>query len=112
MTETPDQEVDENTDIRHQVLDRVDAERLYQIQRWGTLDEEYNNPNDFVAYIAHYSTKWFGGEVAPYDLETMIRFNEAMVKTAAIAVAAAEYSQKIVNGGIERPDVLMDGAPE
>lgn len=110
MTDTPVEtetfdEVDDSN-IRHHILDKVDAERSYQIQRWGDLDEEYNMPNDFVAYMAHYSTKWFNGQIAPYSLETMIRFHESMVKTAAIAVAAAELSQKIINGEIDRPDVL------
>jgi len=92
---------------RINILDRIDGEREYQIQRWGTLDEEYNMPNDFVAYMAHYSTKWFDGQIAPYNLETVVRFNEAMVKTAAIAVAAAELSEKIINGEIDRPDILQ-----
>jgi hypothetical protein len=30
-----------------------------------------------------------------------------MVKTAAIAVAAAELSEKIINGEIDRPDILQ-----
>jgi hypothetical protein len=92
---------------RINILDRIDGEREYQIQRWGTADEEINMPNDFVAYMAHYSTKWFNGQFAPYNLETLVRFNEAMVKTAAIAVAAAELSEKIINGEIDRPDILQ-----
>lgn len=92
---------------RAHILDRVDGERDYQIQRWGTQDEEYNMPNDFVAFMSHYSTKWLDGQPAPYTLETLIRFNDAMVKTAAIAVAAAELSEKIINGEIDRPDMLQ-----
>lgn len=102
MTDT---EIDDSN-MRAFILDKINAEREYQIHRWGDLDELFNMPNDFVAYMSHYSTKWFDGQVAPYNMETMIRFNAMMIKTAAIAVAAAELSQKVINGEISRTDML------
>ncbi len=91
---------------RQEILDEIDAEREYQIQKWGDADDTINTPNDFVAYLTHYSTKWFNGTFAPYDTETLVRFRDSMIKNAAIAVAAAEFAEKVINGDIERPDVL------
>lgn len=91
---------------RQTILSEIDAERDYQIQRWGDLDDLTNLPNDFVAYIAHYSTRWLSGETAPYSLETLIKYRQSMVKTAAIAVAATEFADKIINGENNRDDVL------
>lgn len=107
MTE-PELVIADDAQIRQGVLNRIEAERAYQVERWGNLDEEYNMPNDMVAYMAHYSTKWFNGEIAPYSMETMVRFHESMIKTAAIATAAAELSEKVINGVIYRPDILQD----
>ncbi len=91
---------------RQEILDEIDAEREYQIQKWGDADDSINTPNDFVAYLSHYSTRWFNGTFAPYNTETLVRFRDSMIKNAAIAVAAAEYAEKIINGDLERPDVL------
>jgi hypothetical protein len=76
---------------RTEILNEIDAERDYQIGRWGNnADDELNEPNDFVAYMNAYATKWFPGGFAPYTPETVDAFRKSMIKTAAIAVAAVE----------------------
>jgi hypothetical protein len=90
---------------RLEILDRIDAEREYQIERWGDADDLVNTPNDFVSYLSHYSTKWFNGSFAPYNTETIYKFRDSMIKNAAIAVAAVEFADKLINREIERPDV-------
>lgn len=66
-------------------------ERDYQAQKWGnTTDDEMNEPNDFVAYISRYSTRWQDGSFAPYSTKTVDEFRTSMLKTAAIAIAAIE----------------------
>lgn len=73
------------------VLVELAAEREYQINKWGNdADDELNEPNDFIAYMNAYSTRWFPGGFAPYSPETIDAFRKSMVKTAAIAVAAIE----------------------
>lgn len=88
------------------VLDLVSAERAYQRAKWGNgTDDEMNNPNDFVAYIAHNSTRWFKGGFLPLSEDNMAEFKAAMIKTAAVATAAAEYAQRILESRNHRPDV-------
>lgn len=73
------------------ILGNIKAEREYQQERWGNeADDSVNEPNDFVAYINHYSTRWFPGGFVPYTPETVDKFRESMIKVAAIAVAAVE----------------------
>lgn len=73
------------------ILEEVAKERQYQQERWGnTADDTVNTPNDFVTYVANYSTKWFPGGFTPYTPETVDAFRKSMIKTAALAVAAVE----------------------
>jgi hypothetical protein len=73
------------------INEEIIAERNYQIERWGhKLDDTVNKPNDWVAYIAHHSTRWSKGGFPPYNAETVESFRCQMIKTAAIAVAAVE----------------------
>lgn len=73
------------------VYELIKSERAYQQQRWGNkADDTINEPNDFVAYIVHHSTRWFNGGFAPYDSVTVENFRKQMIKVAAIAVAAVE----------------------
>jgi penicillin V acylase-like amidase (Ntn superfamily) len=88
------------------ILDQISEERAYQKEKWGTADEEKNTANDFVAYIGHYSTKWFPGGFAPYNRTVLENFRKNMLKTATIAVAAIEWVDKILENKITRPDVL------
>lgn len=82
--------------------DEIKEEREYQDKRWGHhADDTHNKPTDYVAYIAHYSTRWFPGGWAPYSAKTVEEFRTSMVKTAAIAVAAIESidRQRAEQGG-------------
>lgn len=77
--------------IRSQALEEIANERTYQEGKWGNeADDTLNTPNDFIAYMNAYSTRWFPGGFTPYNPETVDAFRKSMVKTAAIAVAAIE----------------------
>lgn len=83
------------------IFDEIRKERDYQTEKWGnTADDTLNTPNDFIAYIAHYSTRWFAGGFAPYNSSDVGRFRTMMVKVAALAVAAIESldRQRAANG--------------
>jgi hypothetical protein len=83
------------------IYDEIKNEREYQNDKWGTkADLEVNTPNDFCAYIAHHSTRWFKGGFVPYDSETVDNFRTQMIKTAALAIAAIEAldKQRELNG--------------
>ena len=76
---------------RNEILDEISDEREYQEGKWGNdADDQINTPNDFIAYMNAYSTRWFPGGFTPYTPETVDAFRKSMVKTAAIAVAAIE----------------------
>ena len=78
-------------DNRGNVLIEINNERIYQENKWGNkADDTLNTPNDYIAYMNAYSTRWFPGGFAPYAPETVDQFRKSMVKTAAIAVAAIE----------------------
>jgi hypothetical protein len=73
------------------IFNELTKEREYQIGRWGvTADDELNEPNDFVAYINAYSTRWFPGGFVPYTPEVVDAFRKSMIKTATLAIAAIE----------------------
>lgn len=76
---------------RESILKEINNERIYQEGKWGNeADDTKNTPNDFASYIAHHSTRWFNGGFAPYDTQTVDKFRNQMIKTAALAVAAVE----------------------
>lgn len=82
-------------------------ERKYQVSKWGTsADDLVNTPMDFVGYIAHHSTRWFSGGFRPYSKATLEEFRVQMVKVGALAIAAIEAVDKILQGTNSRPDVL------
>ena len=71
-------------------LAEVRAERAYQNDKWGTTsDDTRNTPFHWVAYLAKYSTGWLRGEWV-FTTEATNAFRTAMIKVAAIAVAAVE----------------------
>lgn len=76
---------------RLEILREISLERNAQEVKWGNnADDTLNTPNDFVAYISHHATRWFGGGFIPYSEETVNKFRRQMVKVAALAVAAIE----------------------
>jgi hypothetical protein len=61
------------------VYDEIKRERDYQVHRWGTeADTRVNTPNDFAAFIAHHSTRWFRGGFAPYPTEVVDDYRSQM----------------------------------
>lgn len=82
------------------IYEEIRKEREYQIAKWGNdKDDELNNPNDWVAYITHHSSRWFPGGFRPYDRETLEVFRKQMIKVATLAVAAIEsHDRKMANG--------------
>jgi hypothetical protein len=86
-----ERELDIELDFRTPIINEIVDERTYQENRWGNeADDELNEPNDFIAYMNAYSTRWFPGGFTPYTPETIDAFRTSMIKTAAIAVAAVE----------------------
>lgn len=73
------------------IFEEISKELDYQERRWGHVtDDTLNSPNDWAAYIAHHSTRWFNGGFPPYPEDTVRSFRSQMVKVAALAVAAIE----------------------
>jgi hypothetical protein len=88
-TEISDEECEELN--RQEIYAALEKERAYQVNRWGNdADDTKNEPNDWVAFIAHHSTRWFKGGFAPYDKATVDAFRVQMLKVATLAVAAIE----------------------
>jgi hypothetical protein len=72
------------------IYDEIKQERDYQDGKWGhQTDDMLNTPWMWAAYLAQHSTRWMRGT---FDLDTATSdaFRKAMVKTAALAVAAVE----------------------
>ena len=61
---------------------------------------------DWVGYIAHHSSRWFTGGFAPYSPDELKKFRSQMVKVATLAVAAIQSTDAILEGQVNRPDVL------
>ena len=73
------------------IYDEIKAERDYQKKRWGNdTDDTVNTPNDFMAYISHYGTRWFAGGFAPYPKSVVDNYRKHMIKVAALAIGAIE----------------------
>lgn len=89
------------------VLNEVGSKRAYQQEKWGDeADDRKNDPMAFVGYIAHYGTRWFAGGFKPYSRDTLEAFRQSMVDVAAIAVAAIQWADRLLDGKNVRDDVL------
>jgi hypothetical protein len=76
---------------RNSIYHEIEKERIYQEGKWGNdADDVHCNPNDWVAFISKYSSKWQAGELMPLSHMTIEAFRTSMIKTAALAVAAIE----------------------
>ena len=64
----------------------VNDERQYQINKHGVEFDDHNFANDWLAYIMQHAGRGYATDRAKYPTD----FREAMVKTAALAVAAIE----------------------
>lgn len=85
-------------EIKHaeRVCSEVIEERRYQIGKFGgsDTDDRENMPNDFVAFIAGYSGRWFPGGFPPYSAEATREFRKSMVKVAALGVAGVQWADR------------------
>ena len=79
---------------RQDIFDSIQTEREYQDQKWGTAFDDKNTANDWVAYIAEYSSRGCSYE---NDVQA---FRTAMLKTATLAVAALEATDR--NNGLPK----------
>ena len=70
---------------RQQVLDEISKERDYQKTQWSDKFDSENTPNDWVSYIVRYAGN---AVVGPWNPLT---FRTALIKVAAICVAAVEW---------------------
>jgi hypothetical protein len=83
------------------IFDEIYAEREYQKKRWGDeLDDKYNTPLMWVAYLTQYATKWITGSFLPFDRKVTDSFRSSMIKVATLAIAAVESldRQREANG--------------
>jgi len=71
----------------------------YQATKWAKgslqdlveIDLKHNSPNDYVAYISHYASRWFPGGFPPYTTETLKNFRVQMIKVLTLAVSAVRW---------------------
>lgn len=82
-------------DIRSNILDQIDAERLRQQELWGNDFDDLNTANDWIAYICRYAAE--GGYSGREKKYTVSRFRSFLVRCAAICCAAIETIDR--NGG-------------
>lgn len=85
----------------------VIEERNYQKKRLADgspsglndIDDHFNKPNDWAAYIAHSAMKWFPGGFWPYGgsrqkVAVLDQFKRSMVVVAALAMAAHMWADR------------------
>jgi len=74
------------TDTRLKIFNEIEAERAYQDAKWGNTFDDKNTVNDWNQYIAGYGYRAASMENVGKPEEQ----RAAMVKVAALAVAALE----------------------
>lgn len=83
--------MDIRQEIRERIFNQIAKERAYQEGKWGSKFDDKNTLNDWLAYIAGY-----GARASNIDVDKIVQ-RAAMVKVAALAVAALETFDR--NGG-------------
>ena len=73
---------------RQNIFNMIDSEREYQDAKWGPEFDDRNTANDWCAYINNYASR-----ASTFDLN-QDEFEIAMLKVAALAVAAIETSRR------------------
>lgn len=73
-----------NTEAQRQIFNEIQAERLYQDNKWGTEFDDKNTLNDWIVYINNYAAK------AAFMGNTPEEQRAALIKVASLAVAALE----------------------
>lgn len=86
-----------DTSRTRSVLAEVSLERLQQDAQWGGAShDDTHKSHDWIAYIVQHAGR---AVVWPWDA---FAFRRAMVKVAALAVAAVEWADRDINRAIER----------
>ncbi len=90
---------DDNVDdfTEEDIFAEISGERDFQrkIGYSGIVDDDNNSVNDWVTFITRYSTTWFRHGLPPYNRnEVLTNFRKSMIKTAALAVAAIEWTDR------------------
>ena len=73
---------------RNEIFTAISAERNYQDSLWGTTFDDQNSPNDWASYILRYTSRGCDFNLTSQD------FKSAMIKVAALAVAAIESVER------------------
>lgn len=73
---------------RDEIFTAITAERNYQDTKWGTSFDDKNTPNDWVSFFPQLLTKASTLKLSRKEFES------AMVKIAALAVAAIESVER------------------
>lgn len=70
----------------------VEAEHNYAMEKWGgdNVDDEMNSPIQWMAYLQHYSSRWYPGHFPPFSEAELADFRRDMIKVANLALSAAE----------------------
>ena len=82
-------------------------ERNYQKKKWAdgspnglnAIDDYFNKPNDWVAYITMAAMKWFPGGFWPYGgsrqkVAVLDQFKRSMVVVATLAMSAHMWADR------------------
>lgn len=73
--------------MRQDIFNEIENERKYQEAKWGNeTDDTLNTQFHWVTWIVQEVTRFTNGTWNP----PMTNFRKAMIKTAAVAVAAVE----------------------
>lgn len=75
-------------DLTNEILDEVFEERKYQCDTYGAEFDDKNTANDWVTYITRYAAN------AGSDTFDREEYEKALIKVAALAVAAIESSRR------------------
>lgn len=78
------------------VLAEVAKERAYQTQKWGNTFDDGNSQQDWAAFIMHYTAV---GITSRLGAAAGRPFRQAMIKVAALAIAAVEAEDRRNQGG-------------
>lgn len=77
------------------VLEAVEAERVRQDEKWGgPSHDDQHTSHDWVAWIVRYT-----GRSVTYGAFDTLRFRSHMVKVAALAIAAIEWADRLIEKG-------------
>ncbi len=100
---------------RETILAEISYERTYQQGKYGdSKDDTYMTPDQWVADITQYATRWRPGTYLPHSAIVVDDFRANMVKVAALAVAAIESldRQRHADGSAFYEQPVLKPVPE